>query len=106
MCPPGYYQSANNREGTLSVFLTAYILPSSYFCRIGALYVSRVTSNQFYIDIQICIYTDIDVYIPQTRFIDMIGYDDTISFLTILYFLEKFAIKSPLETQIFKLYQN
>ena len=51
----------------------------------------------------LCIYTDIVVYIPQTRFIDMLGYDDTISFLTILPFLRKSAIKSPLEAQIFTL---
>ena len=53
-----HWQIGNNREDTLSVFLTTYILRSSYFCRIWALWsVSRVTSNQFYI--YIYIYIDI-----------------------------------------------
>ena len=47
--PWGHWRIGNNREGTLSVFLTTYILRClSYFCEIWALCMSWVTSNQFY----------------------------------------------------------
>ena len=42
-----HWRIDNNWNCTLSLFLTMYILQSSYFCRFWALCVSRVNFNQF-----------------------------------------------------------
>ena len=49
----GHWWIGNNQEGTLSVFLTTFILRLSYFCGIWEICVPCVTSNQFYIYVYI-----------------------------------------------------